>query len=192
MTSLSLTNRVSTGRQLGCDDIRRLLPHTFPFLFVDRVDELEPLKRARGLKNVSLGEPFFAGHFPHESIMPGVLIVEALAQLAGIVIASAVLDGSVGGETDDERRRVPTRCYLAQVRRMRFRHVVRPGDQLRLEAVRTGFAKGLMEFQVSARVGKPVAEGSLVVATDVPSTAGADSDDNAGRHGPAGEARLRT
>lgn len=174
--------RAASARPLSADDIRALLPHSFPFLFLDRVTELEPLVRGRGLKNVSINEPYFAGHFPHESIMPGVLVIETMAQLAGIVLAAPVA-GVDGGDGDTS---TPTRCFLAQVGRMRFREPVRPGDQLDLEAVRSGGARGLVEFRVVARVaGKPVVEGSLMLATDAPSPA--DAHDPAHRNG--GEAQ---
>lgn len=163
--------RGATTRRLGADEIRALLPHSFPFLFLDRVTELEPMVRGRGLKNVSINEPYFAGHFPHESIMPGVLVIETMAQLAGIVLA-APADGGDGDASP------PTRCFLAQVGRMRFRAPVRPGDQLDIEAVRSGGARGLVEFRVVARVaGKPVVEGSLMLATDAPSPADAGIED---------------
>lgn len=167
--------RGTSTRRLGADEIRALLPHSFPFLFLDRVTELEPMVRGRGLKNVSINEPYFAGHFPHESIMPGVLVIETLAQLAGIVLA-APADSADAPATGSP----PTRCFLAQVGRMRFREPVRPGDQLDLEAVRSGGARGLVEFRVVARVaGKPVVEGSLMLATDAPSPAEAGAHDAA-------------
>lgn len=171
--------RAGVTRRLEADEIRALLPHSFPFLFVDRVIELEPMVRARGLKNVSINEPYFAGHFPHESIMPGVLVIETLAQLAGIVLAVPT-----DAAADDEAAAPPTRCFLAQVGRMRFREPVRPGDQLDMEAVRSGGARGLVEFRVVARVaGKPVVDGSLMLATDEPNPAAAGAHDSAHRNG---------
>ena len=167
--------RAASTRRLGADEIRALLPHSFPFLFLDRVTELEPPVRGRGLKNVSINEPYFAGHFPHESIMPGVLVIETMAQLAGIVLAAPT-----DNTATDENAAPPTRCFLAQVGRMRFREPVRPGDQLDLEAVRSGGARGLVEFRVVARVaGKSVVEGSLMLATDAPSPPEAGAEDPA-------------
>jgi 3-hydroxyacyl-[acyl-carrier-protein] dehydratase len=142
---------------LGSDQIRRLLPHSWPFLFVDRVGELEPGVGGTGIKNVSVSEPYFAGHFPHESIMPGVLIIEALAQLAGVVVAAAAEQTEGGPETG--------RAYLAGVRRMRFRQPVRPGDQLELKVKKTGGVAGISEFKGEVKVGPTtVADGSLIIA----------------------------
>lgn len=105
-------------------DIRAIferLPHRYPFLLVDRVIELEVGKRLVALKNVTINEPYFEGHFPGEPVMPGVLIIEALAQAGGILVAHS--------------RDVPGRplVMLASIRNARFRRPVRPGDQLRLE-----------------------------------------------------------
>ncbi len=101
--------------------IRRILPHRYPFLLVDRVVEVEGFRRAVGLKNVTLNEPFFSGHYPDEPIMPGVLIVEAMAQLAGLLLLRKLeLTGKVP--------------VLLSIDRVKFRRAVVPGDQLRLEA----------------------------------------------------------
>lgn len=101
--------------------IRRILPHRYPFLLVDRVIELEGFKRAVGIKNVSVNEPFFEGHYPDQPIMPGVLILEAMAQLAGLLLLRKLeLTGKVP--------------VLLSVDRVKFRRAVVPGDQIRLEA----------------------------------------------------------
>src|SRR5690606_34357768 len=107
-------------------EIFRRLPHRFPMLMVDRVVELEPGKRAVGIKCVSINEPFFDGHYPGRPIMPGVLILEAMAQVGGLALAP---DGSA--ET-----RVP---LFAAVEKAKFRRLVVPGDQLRIvsEVIRT-------------------------------------------------------
>ncbi|MFQ5747540.1 MAG: 3-hydroxyacyl-ACP dehydratase FabZ [Gemmatimonadota bacterium] len=105
-------------------DINRILeclPHRYPFLLVDRVLELEPGRRVVGLKNVTMNEPFFAGHFPGHPIMPGVLIVEAMAQAGGILAMS---------EVEDPARKV---VYFMSLDGVKFRRPVTPGDQLRLE-----------------------------------------------------------
>jgi 3-hydroxyacyl-[acyl-carrier-protein] dehydratase len=101
-------------------DIQDLLPHRYPFLMVDRIIEIDTGKRAVGLKNVSINEEFFQGHFPGNPIMPGVLIVEALAQVAGIL---ALQSGAPGGKT----------IYFMSIEKAKFRRPVVPGDQLRLE-----------------------------------------------------------
>ena len=105
---------------LTIEEIQRILPHRFPFLLVDRVLELENNVRAVGLKNVSVNEPFFVGHFPQLPVMPGVLIVEALAQLSGIVNQELADGGKKVG-------------FFAGINNTRFRRPVVPGDQLRLE-----------------------------------------------------------
>jgi len=101
--------------------IQAYLPHRYPFLFVDRIIEIEQHKRAVGLKNVTFNEPFFKGHFPERPIMPGVLILEALAQVAGVLAFY-----SLGGR----RGHIP---LFTGIDRAKFRAPVVPGDQLRLE-----------------------------------------------------------
>lgn len=138
---------------IEADELRRLLPHRWPFLFLDRVIELEPGVRGLGLKNVAVAEPHFAGHFLEQSVMPGVLIVESLAQLGGVVVGSADGPGGAG------------RSYLAAINRMRFRRPVRPGDQLVLTAERQAAGAGVAEVAVSARCeGRVVADGRLILA----------------------------
>jgi len=100
-------------------EIQNTLPHRYPFLLVDRIIELEPNVKAVGLKNVTINEPFFQGHFPQQPIMPGVLIVEAMAQVAGIL---AFRSGAKGDSV-----------YFMSIERAKFRRPVVPGDQLRLE-----------------------------------------------------------
>ncbi len=108
-------------KDLEVGDIRALLPHRYPFLLVDRVRQLEPDRRAVGIKNVTVNEPFFQGHFPDQPIMPGVLILEAMAQVGGVLaLKSAPPDGK------------PV-VYLTGVDHAKFRKPVVPGDQLRVE-----------------------------------------------------------
>jgi beta-hydroxyacyl-ACP dehydratase FabZ len=101
--------------------IERILPHRYPFLLVDRILELEPRRRAVGLKCVTINEPFFAGHFPGHPIMPGVLIVEAMAQVGGVMLLSSIPD------------RESKLVYFMGIDEARFRRPVVPGDLLRLE-----------------------------------------------------------
>jgi beta-hydroxyacyl-ACP dehydratase FabZ len=100
--------------------IREILPHRFPMLLVDRIEELED-ERIVGVKNVTINEPFFTGHFPDFPVMPGVLIVEAMAQVAGVLVLSHIPD------------RKNKLVLLAAVEQAKFRRPVRPGDQLRIE-----------------------------------------------------------
>ncbi len=100
--------------------IREILPHRYPFLLVDRIDEMEP-ERIVGTKNVTINEPFFIGHFPDFPVMPGVLIVEAMAQVAGVLVLS---------QMEDRKNKL---VLLAAVEEAKFRKPVRPGDQLKIE-----------------------------------------------------------
>jgi beta-hydroxyacyl-ACP dehydratase FabZ len=118
--STSISSRVVSGRALDIDAIREILPHRYPFLLVDRIEELEA-ERVVGIKNVTVNEPFFAGHFPDYPVMPGVLIIEAMAQVAGVLVLSGIPD------------RKNKLVLLAGVDGAKFRKPVRPGDQLRME-----------------------------------------------------------
>ena len=104
----------------NAQEIMRLLPHRYPFLLLDRIVEYEPCRRIVGLKNVTINEPFFTGHFPGHPIMPGVLIIEALAQVGGVLALKAM-----GSEEKI--------AYFAGIDNCKFRRPVMPGDQLRLE-----------------------------------------------------------
>ena len=105
---------------LDINEIRRILPHRYPMLLIDRIVELEP-ERIVGLKSVTANEPFFMGHFPDFPVMPGVLIIEAMAQVAGVLVLNQIPD------------RKSKLVLLAAVDQARFRKPVRPGDQLRIE-----------------------------------------------------------
>jgi 3-hydroxyacyl-[acyl-carrier-protein] dehydratase len=105
---------------LGSAEIRDLIPHRYPFLLVDRIEELEPGVRAVGIKNVTQNEPFFEGHFPDYPVMPGVLVVEAMAQVGAVGVMA-------GGEHKDKL------ALFAGIDGVRFRRQVLPGDVLRME-----------------------------------------------------------
>jgi len=123
--------------------ILRNLPHRYPFLLVDRVLECVPGEHLRAVKNVTVNEPFFTGHFPHRPVMPGVMILEALAQAAGILTYTTL-------------RRVPnenTRFYFAGIDGCRFRRPVEPGDQLILTARVVRNMKGIWKLATAAHVG---------------------------------------
>jgi 3-hydroxyacyl-[acyl-carrier-protein] dehydratase len=131
--------------------IMKILPHRFPFLLVDRIVELEHGKRCVGIKNVSVNEPFFPGHFPGHPVMPGVLIVEAMAQVAGIMAYLA----------SDEATKKKVSYFMA-IDNAKFRKPVVPGDQLRIEISTTMNRRGIWGVDGKAFVdGKLVTEASL-------------------------------
>lgn len=133
-------------------DIQKILPHRYPFLLVDRVTELEDGKRAVGIKNVTVNEPFFQGHFPQNPIMPGVLIVEALAQVGAVMLLSMPENrGKLG--------------VFTGIDAMKFRRQVIPGDTLTLEAELLMYRHGMGKAKVSATVeGKIAAVGEISFA----------------------------
>ena len=137
-------------------DITRILdvlPHRYPILLVDRILELEPGRRAVGLKNVTINEPFFQGHFPGHPIMPGVLIVEAMAQTGGLLVADLLT--SAPGKV----------VYFLALDRVKFRKPVRPGDQLRLEVEVLQSRGNTCRMKGVARVdGAVVAEGEMLAS----------------------------
>ena len=124
--------------------IQNLLPHRYPFLLVDRVIEIDPGKKAVGIKNVTINEEFFQGHFPGNPIMPGVLIIEAMAQLAGVL---AFNSGASKG----------TSVYFMSIEKAKFRRPVVPGDQLRLEITVSQHRGNVWKFSGSAVVEEKVA-----------------------------------
>lgn len=134
---------------LDINDIHGILPHRYPFLMVDRVIELEPRKRAVGIKNVTINEQFFMGHFPGQPVMPGVLQIEAMAQLAGALLMQEL-------EGNDK---LP---FLMSIDKVKFRKAVIPGDQLVLEAEATKLGNNRGEVRTCAKVdGKVVAEAQI-------------------------------
>lgn len=132
--------------------ITQLLPHRYPFLLVDRVVELESGKRLKAIKNVSVNEPFFTGHFPDRPVFPGVFIIEALAQATGL------LAFEVTGRTPDSK----TLFYLVGVDNARFKQPVVPGDQLVLEVVFVKSMRGVWKFTAQATV-----DGNVVASADL-------------------------
>jgi beta-hydroxyacyl-ACP dehydratase FabZ len=133
-------------------EIMELLPHRYPFLLVDRIVEFDPGKRIVGIKNVTINEPFFQGHFPGHPIMPGVLIIEAVAQVGGILALKAM-----GGE-----KRI---AYFAGIDNCKFRRPVVPGDQLRLEVTVLARKGPVWKMHGDALVDGAVAAKADVIAT---------------------------
>ena len=133
--------------------ILKLLPHRYPILLVDRVVEFEKDKRIKALKNVTINEPYFMGHFPYRPVMPGVLMLEALAQAAALLSFE-----SLGREPDDN-----TVVYFVGIDGARFKRVVEPGDQLVLDVTLERAKAGIYKYKTRASVaGETAAEAELM------------------------------
>jgi 3-hydroxyacyl-[acyl-carrier-protein] dehydratase len=135
--------------------ILKKLPHRYPILLVDRVLELDKGKRIKALKNVSINEPFFEGHFPHHPVMPGVLMLEALAQAAAILSFD-----SLDVEADEK-----TVYYFAGIDGARFKRPVEPGDQLILDVTLDRAKSGIYKFKARASVGGVLAVEAELMCT---------------------------
>jgi len=147
----------TTTTVLDTTQIQAIIPHRYPFLLVDRIVEMEVGKRAVGIKNVTINEPYFQGHFPTYPVMPGVLIVEALAQVGAVAVLSMEENkGKIG--------------FFAGIDEFRFKEQVKPGDTLRLEVELTRMRGSIGKGHGIATVnGKVVAEGDLTFAIAQPS-----------------------
>ncbi|MCK5737972.1 3-hydroxyacyl-ACP dehydratase FabZ, partial [bacterium] len=133
--------------------IQKILPHRYPFLLVDRIIDFIPKEKAVGIKNVSFNEPFFQGHFPGHPIMPGVLIVEAMAQVAGVLLLDA--------DSEHSDRYI----YFTGIDKVRFRKMVVPGDQLRFEVEMVRRRRSICKVSGKAYVdGDLVCEAELMAA----------------------------
>lgn len=137
-------------------EIRKYLPHRYPFLLVDRVVELTPGESIVAYKNVTVNEPFFNGHFPDHPVMPGVLIVEAMAQAAGVL----------GFKTMDKTPQDGSIYYFVGSDKLRFKRPVVPGDQLRLEATIVSEKRGIWKFDVRATVDGELASSATILCAD--------------------------
>lgn len=137
---------------LNCIEIQKIIPHRYPFLLVDQIETFEPGKSAVGIKSVSVNEPFFQGHFPGNPIMPGVLIVEALAQVGAVALMSL----------EENKGKL---AVFAGIDEVRFKRQVIPGDQLRLEVELHTFRRGIGKGSATAYVGEELAcKGTLMFA----------------------------
>ena len=140
------------GGVLDASDIQKILPHRYPFLLVDKIIELEPGKRAVGIKNVTINEEFFTGHFPGRPVMPGVLIIEAMAQVAGVLMLN-------------KKENIGKVAYFMSLDKAKFRKTVLPGDQLRLEVKVVKLKSKIGQVHTRALVdGQVVSEADLMFA----------------------------
>ncbi|SMC24773.1 3-hydroxyacyl-[acyl-carrier-protein] dehydratase [Andreprevotia lacus DSM 23236] len=143
------------SEQMDVVEIMKYLPHRYPFLLVDRVLEVEPGKTLKALKNVTMNEPFFQGHFPGYPVMPGVLILEALAQAAGVLSFKSV----------ENQPSADTLYFFAGIDNARFKRQVVPGDQLTLQVEIIAHKRGIWKYKAQALVGDELAaEAELMVA----------------------------
>ena len=138
--------------ELDIEAIKQILPHRYPFLLVDRISVLEPGKRAIGLKNITANEPFFQGHFPQRAIMPGVLIIEVMAQVGGVMILSV----------EEHQGKL---AYIGTVDNAKFRRPVVPGDTLEVEVELLRLRGNMGKVKCIARVqGEEAAEAEIMFA----------------------------
>ena len=138
---------------LDVDAIRLLLPHRAPFLFVERITDIVPFESAVGLKNVTINEPFFQGHFPGAPVMPGVLIIEAMAQTSGALVVQSegkAFEGKL--------------VYFMAIDEAKFRKPVTPGDQLRIHVQRVQNRRSVWKFKCEARVDGELCAEAIVTA----------------------------
>ena len=140
---------------MDINEIKEYIPHRYPFLLVDRVLEIELGKSIKAMKNVTVNEPFFEGHFPHYHVMPGVLIIEALAQTSALLSLK-----TLGIKIDDK-----TVYYFAGIDGARFKRPIVPGDTLILESRLTNERRGIYKFSVKASVGEQIACEAELICT---------------------------
>ncbi len=157
MSGNDVVNQEPTETVTGMDihEILKSLPHRYPILLIDRVLDVVPGERITAIKNVSINEPFFPGHYPHHPVMPGVLIVEAMAQAAAILSFK-----SMASQPDDD-----SVYYFVGIDGARFKRPVSPGDQLRLEVALKATKRGLWKFSGKALVDGLVAAEAEIMCT---------------------------
>src|SRR6478672_10727191 len=149
------TTTTTTGKVMGINEIKEYLPHRYPMLLVDRVLDYELGKTIVAIKNVTINEEFFNGHFPHKPVMPGVMMIEALAQTAALLSFLSM------GHKPDENSVV----YFAGIDNARFKRPVQPGDQLRMEVSLVRAARGIYKYTARATVDGLVAVEAELMCT---------------------------
>jgi 3-hydroxyacyl-[acyl-carrier-protein] dehydratase len=151
-----MNDAIPAGTRLGdldIDAIRRMIPHRYPFLMIDRVVEVTAETSAVGIKNVTVNEPYFAGHFPGHPIMPGVLIVEAMAQTAAALVVASIGPAAEGRPV-----------YFMTIDQARFRRPVLPGDQLRIKVVKQHKKLSVWKFLGQATIEDRLAAEAVISA----------------------------
>lgn len=153
-----MNDQTTSLERLDIHDVMRLLPHRYPFLLVDRIIDIDGDQSARGIKNVTMNEPHFTGHFPHTPIMPGVLIVEGMAQTAGAICAHKHFAGQ------------PSTVFFMTIDKAKFRKTVVPGDVLEYVITKIRQKRNIFKYACVAEVGgQKVAEaeiGAMMAVTD--------------------------
>ena len=144
--------------EIKIEEIQEYLPHRYPFLLVDRVIEMELGKSIKGIKNVTTNEPFFEGHFPGKQVMPGVLILEAMAQASGIL----------GFKTMNKKPKEGSIYYFVGADKLRFKNPAVPGDQIVLESNVVTDKKGIWKFDCKASVDNKLIGEALILCADRP------------------------
>lgn len=143
----------SEDLNIGIEEIKKLIPHRYPMLLVDRIVSLKENESIVGIKNITFNEPQFMGHFPDRAVMPGVLMIEALAQLAAILVSK-----SLGGDAQDKE------IFFMAVENTKFRRIVEPGDTLVMEASIVQSRKSIWKFKGISKVGDDIAVESVFTA----------------------------
>ncbi|OJX81005.1 3-hydroxyacyl-ACP dehydratase FabZ [Magnetospirillum sp. 64-120] len=136
-----MVNETETGKEVDINRIMEMIPHRYPFLMVDKVVDIVVNESAVGIKNVTINEPFFQGHFPQRPVMPGVLIIEAMAQTAAVLVVSTLGPASEG-----------KLVYFMSVDEARFRKPVGPGDQLHIHVTKERSRGNVWKFRAEAKV----------------------------------------